>query len=114
LEFSTRKMAFEGKELNIALMEMENAVLLLLWEGMRPLLGTLTATLPGRISSQLLGDRDTLLGQILGEQLASYSQRMALVSVNLKTVRGEAVGSKVLEIVKELIKERAKSRAPSH
>jgi len=113
LEFSTRKMTFEGKEFNVALMEMENAVLLLLWEGIRPFLGTLTVTLPGRISSQLLGDRDTLLGQILGEQLASYFQKMALVSVNLRTIRGETVGGRALELIKEIINERGKSRARS-
>jgi hypothetical protein len=109
LEFSTRKMTFEGKELNVTLTEMENAVLLLLWEGMRPLLGTLTVTLPGRISSRLLGDRDSLFGQVVGEQLASYFQKMSLVSVNFKTVKTEAVGSKILELIKEIISERAKS-----
>ena len=106
-------MTFEGKEFNVALMEMENAVLLLFWEGIRPLLGTLTVTLPGRISSQLLGDRDALFGQILGEQLASYFQRMALVSVNLRTIRGETVGGRALELIKEIINERGKSRTQS-
>jgi hypothetical protein len=110
LEFFTCKTSFEGKELNGALTEMENSVLFLLWEGMRPLLGTLTVTLPNRISSRLLGDRDALFGQILGEQLASYFQKMALVSVNLRTVKTDAAGSKILELVKEIIGERAKNR----
>jgi len=113
LEFSTRRVSLEGKEINVALMEMENAVLLFVWEGIRPLLGTLTVTLPGRISSQLLGDRNTLFGQVLGEQLASYFQKMALVSVNLKILRGETIGSKVLEFIKEIVSERAKNRASS-
>ena len=113
LEFSTGRTVFEGKEFNVALMELENAVLLLLWEGVRPLLGTLTATLPGRISSQLLGDRDALLGQVLGEHLASLFQRIALVSVHIKTVRGEAVGRKVLELTKKIVEERDKSRIKS-
>lgn len=113
LEFSTRRLSYEGKEISVALMEMENAVLLFVWEGIRPLLGTLTVTLPSRISSQLLGDRDALFGQVVGEQLASYFQKMALISVNLKISRGETVGSKILELIKEIISERAKSRASS-
>ena len=108
LEFSTSRMVFEGKELNVALMEMENAVFLILWEGVKPYLGTLTVSLPGRVSSQLLGDRDTLLGQVLGEQLAAFFRRMALVSVHLKTVRGETVGRRILELTKEMIGTRDK------
>jgi len=113
LEFSTQRMSLEGKEINVAFMEMENAVLLFVWEGVRPLLGTLTVTLPGRLSSQLLGDRNTLFGQVLGEQLASYFQKMALVSVNIRILRGETIGRKVLEFIREIINERAKNRASS-
>lgn len=103
LEFSTRRTVFEGKELNIALTEMENAVFLLLWEGVKPALGTLTVTLPNHVSSQLLGDRDALLGQVLGEQLAVSFRKMALTSVHLKTVRGEVVGRKLIELTREMI-----------
>lgn len=110
LEFSTSRMVFEGKELNVALIEMENAVFLILWEGARPFLGTLTVSLPGRVSSQLLGDRDTLLGQVLGEQLAAFFRRIALVSVHLKTIRGEAVGRRILELTKEMIGARDEGR----
>lgn len=113
LEFSTSRIVFEGKGINVGLMEMENAVFLILWEGVRPSLGTLTVSLPGRISSQLLGDRDTLLGQVLGEQLVAFFRRMALVSVHLKTVRGEAVGRRLLELIKEMIGTRDKDRTPA-
>lgn len=113
LEFSTSSTIFEGKEFNVALTEMENAVFLILWEGERPFLGTLTVSLPGRVSSRLLGERDTLLGQVLGEQLAAFFQRMALVSVHLKTVRGEEVGRRILELTKEMIGARDKDRTPA-
>ena len=103
LDFSTRKMLFEGKELNLAIMEMENAVFLFLWEGVKPYLGTLTVALPSRVSSQLLGDRNVVLGQVLGEQLAAFFKRMVLISVHLKTVKGEAVGRKVLELTREML-----------
>ena len=112
LEFSTGRTVFEGRELNIALTEMGNAVLLLLWEGSRPLLGSLTVTLPGRISSRLLGERDALLGQVIGEQLASFFQKMALVSIHLKTLRGERVGRKILELTRELIRTRGERPTP--
>jgi hypothetical protein len=106
LEFSTTRALVDGKELNMGFLSLDNAVLYFLWEGVKPVLGTLTVSLPGRVSSTLLGDKDSMLGSILGDQLSSFFQKMTLVSTNLKTLRGQSVGKRVLEITRETFMKR--------
>jgi len=102
LNFSTGEATFEGKRLYGALAELGNAIIALFWEGEEPRLGTLTVTLPNRVSSPLLGDRDRLLGQLLGEQLATNYGRMALVSTNLSISTGSAAGRILLDLARRL------------
>ena len=102
LKFSTGEAEFEGKRLNGAVAELGNAVIALFWEGEEPRLGTLTVTLPNRVSSPLLGDRDRLLGQLLGEQLAAICGKMALVSTNLSVSTGSAAGRTLLDLARRL------------
>jgi hypothetical protein len=102
LNFSTGEAEFEGKRLHGAMTELGNAVIALFWEGEEPRLGTLTVTLPNRVSSPLLGDRDRLIGQLLGEQLAATYGKMAIVSTNLSLSTGNAAGKTLLDLAMRL------------
>ncbi|KON31095.1 hypothetical protein AC482_01920 [miscellaneous Crenarchaeota group-15 archaeon DG-45] len=102
LNFSTGSAEFEGRRLHGALAELGNAVIALFWEGEEPRLGTLTVTLPDRVSYPLLGERDRLIGQLLGEHLAAVHGRMALVSTNLSLSTGSAAGKTLLELAGRL------------
>lgn len=102
LNFSTGEADFEGKRLQGAMTELGNAVIALFWEGEEPRLGTLTVTLPNRVSSPLLGDRDSLIGQLLGEQLAVTYGKMAIVSTNLSLSTGSSAGKTLLELASRL------------
>lgn len=106
LNFSTGEAAFDGKRLHGAVAELGNAVIALFWEGEEPRLGTLTVTLPNRVSSPLLGERDCILGQLLGEQLAAIYGKMALVSTNLSASTGSAAGMTLLDLARKLTRER--------
>jgi len=102
LNFSTGDASFEGKQLHGALAELGNAVIALFWEGDEPRLGTLTVTLPTKVSSPLLGDRDRLLGQLLGEHLAAIYGKIALVSTNLSILTGSEAGRVLIELARRL------------
>jgi len=102
LNFSTDDINFQGKQLHGALAELENAVIALFWEGDGPRLGTLTVTLPNKVSSPLLGERDRLLGQLLGEQLAVICGKMALVSTNLSVSTGSEAGRVLIDLARRL------------
>ena len=62
---------------------LENAVIVFFWVGEKPKLGSLTATLPDKSGSQLLGDRDEVVSRVIGDKVASKYDRVALVSTNL-------------------------------
>ena len=102
LNFSTEDASFQGKRLHGALAELENAVIALFWEGEEPRLGTLTVTLPTKVSSPLLGDRDRLIGQLLGEHLAAIYGKIALVSTNLSVSTGSEAGSTLIDLARRL------------
>ncbi|MFQ6054074.1 MAG: hypothetical protein ACE5OO_07610, partial [Candidatus Bathyarchaeia archaeon] len=102
LNFSTAEAEFEGRRLHGALAELGNAVIALFWEGEEPRLGTLTATLPNRVSSPLLGERDRLIGQLIGEHLAAIYGKMALVSTNMSASTGVEAGRALLDLARRL------------
>ncbi len=102
LNFTTGEATFDGKRLHGAVAVLGNAVISLFWEGEEPRLGTLTVTLPNRVSSPLLGERDRLIGQLLGEQLAAAYGRMALVSTNLSVSTGTTAGRTLLDLARRL------------
>lgn len=106
LNFSTEDASFQGKLLHGALAELENAVIALFWEGKEPRLGTLTVTLPTKVSSPLLGDRNRLIGQLLGEQLAAIYGKIALVSTNLSVSTGSEAGSILIDLARRLTRRR--------
>lgn len=104
MEFSTAETFFEGRRLKAALLELGNAVIALFWLGEQPKLGTLTISLPGGVSSTLLGDRDQLLGQMIGERLAHLYGKMTLISINLPPGLGFSAGRTLLELAGELVR----------
>jgi hypothetical protein len=104
LQFSTGSIDQEGVEVHGAVAELENAVIALIWAGDKPRLGSMTATLPNRASSQLLGDRDEVLSRMVGERLASRYGKLVLVSSNLPA--GFQVGRPLLELIDKLAGER--------
>lgn len=83
LNFNTGSAQYENIELHGALANLDNAVLVLFWSGEKPVLGTLTVTLPDKNSSRLLGERDSQIALVIGSQVALKTGKMALVSVNL-------------------------------
>jgi hypothetical protein len=109
LGFSTAETPFDDKRLKGAVAELGNAIIAIFWEGDEPRLGTLTVTLPNRVSSLLLGDRNLILGQLVGEQLAAVCGKMALVSTNLP-LSAEGAAKPLLDLAKKLASAREKSR----
>jgi len=102
LAFLVESMEMEDKIIHCAVLELENAVMALLWEGEEPKLGSTTVTLPGMASSQLLGDRDQLIGRIIGTHMAARYGKMSLVSTHFSQGYGEVMGKKLLELVRRV------------
>ena len=96
-------------ELSAIRLVLENAEILLLSEG-EDRLGTLSVSLPKRheysaqpLASVLLGGQNLILSRILAEKSAEGSQKIALVSVFLKTPEREA-NKTVLKIADKIMK----------
>ena len=104
LEFINGSVDQDGLEIHGAFAELENAVIALFWTGEKPRLGSMTATLPNRASSQLLGDRDEILSRMVGDRLASRYGKLVLVSSNLPI--GFQAGKPLLGLIDELVGER--------
>ena len=102
LTFLTSSVEHEGKMLHCGVLELENAVFTLVWEGEQAKLGSTTVTLPGMASTQLLGDRDLLLGRVVGTHLATKFNKMALVSTHLPQGYSESIGKKLLDLIKRI------------
>lgn len=102
LNFLTEDATLGDKRLHYAVVELANAVVALFWEGDEPRLGTLTATLPHTVSSTLLGERNILLGQLLGEHLSSIYGKLVLVSTNFSMSTGMDVGRDLIAMVRKL------------
>lgn len=107
LAFRVENMEVEGKTLCCGVLELENAVLALFWEGKEPKLGSTTVTLPGMASTQLLGDRDQLIGRVLGTHLAAKYGKMALVSTHISKGYGEEMGKTLLELARRFTEEKS-------
>ncbi len=107
LAFRVENMEVEGKTLHCGVLELENAVVALFWEGEEPKLGSTTVTLPGMASTQLLGDRDQLIGRVLGTHLAAKYGKMALVSTHISKGYGEEMGKTLLELARRFTEEKS-------
>lgn len=100
LKFSEKTAAIDEQVLHGSYSELENAVVAFFWVGDKPKMGSLSATLPDKSSSQLLGDRNEMLSRMIGERVASQFDKIALVSTNLPR---DFDGKPVLELLNELL-----------
>jgi len=103
LNFTTGSVQYENVELYGALTPLDNAVLALFWSGEKPVLGTLTVTLPDKTSSPLIGERDSQVALVLGSQIAVKTGKMALVSVNMQGDTGFGAGRLLMSLVRDLL-----------
>jgi hypothetical protein len=107
LAFRVESIEVEEKTLRCGVLELDNAVLALFWEGEKPKLGSTTVTLPGMASTQLLGDRDQLIGRVLGTHLAAKYGKMVLVSTHISKGYGEEIGNTLLELARRFTEEKS-------
>ena len=84
--------------------ETRNGSLTLFSEG-EELFGTLAVAIPQAermvgppLSSILLGERNVLLARLLAERLAAKTRKIALVSVNIKTVEEREAGQILMKL----------------
>lgn len=91
-------------------LEMKNACLVFFSEKEEQL-GTLATAIPQRrkitghpISSILLGDRNIMVARLLAEHLARMMNKIALVSVFIKTVHEREAGPILLGLLEKVIK----------
>lgn len=85
-------------------METRNGSVILLSEGEEQI-GTLAVAIPQShemvgppLSSILLGDKNMLLARILAERLANKTRKIALVSVNIKTLEEREAGQILMKL----------------
>ncbi|MCW4012886.1 MAG: hypothetical protein NWF07_07830 [Candidatus Bathyarchaeota archaeon] len=102
LIFQTKSVTVDEQTLYGSMGMLENAIIVFFWVGEKPKLGSLTATLPDKSGSQLLGDRDEVVSRVIGDKVASKYDRIALVSTNLPL--GFEV-REVLRLLNELMSE---------
>ncbi len=107
LAFRVGETELDGKTLHCGIMELENAVVALFWEGDEPKLGSTTATVPGTASTQLLGDRDTLLGRMLGTHISAKTGKLSLVSTNVSQGHSDALGKTLLDLARRVMEEKS-------
>jgi hypothetical protein len=75
------------------------------------LFGTLAVAIPQAkemigppLSSILLGDRNTILARLLAERLAAKTRKIALVSVNIKTVEEKEAGQILMKLTDKVLR----------
>ncbi len=100
IKFTEKTVIVEENELHGSYCELDNAVLAFFWVGSKPKMGSLSASLPDKSSSQLLGDRHEMVSRMIGERLSSQFEKIALVSTNLPIGFD---GRMVLELLGELL-----------
>ena len=89
--------------------ETKNGSLTLFSEG-EELFGTLAVALPQAgemigppLSSILLGERNILLARLLAERLAAKTRKIALVSVNIRTVEDREAGQILMKLMAKML-----------
>lgn len=102
LTFSTLSVEFEERRITLSIAELGNAILAIFWEGEEPKWGSTTLTLPDSVSTQILGDRDTMLGRVIGMYLAKRFGKMVLVSTQLSQGYGSDLGKTLLKLTQQL------------
>ena len=103
LIFSTENAIFENKQYSVGLMELNNAIIVLFWEGEEPKLGSTSIALPKLTSTQVIGERDQLLGQMIGTQIASKYNKITMVSTYLQISKSEGRDKVLIELLNHLL-----------
>lgn len=83
VKFHSDSFEIDNQKVYAAVSELKNAVLVLCWIGDEAKLGSVTVSLPNKTSSQLIGNRNEILGRMIGERLALKSGKLTMVSTNL-------------------------------
>lgn len=106
----------EGTLFSATIIELKNALMALLSEGEESL-GTLAVSVPPQrleisrqpISSTLLGERHITIARIIAERLAALTNKIALVSVFLRTSSEAKAGQTFMKLLEEALKKRSGS-----
>lgn len=103
----------EGARLSATVIELGNSYIVLLSEGDVENLGTLSVSIPVRaeasrqpLSSILLGERSTILARLIAERIAALTNKIALVSVFIKTLNEQKAGQVFIRLLEKVFKER--------
>lgn len=103
----------EGTKFHATLVELGNSYIILLSEGEAENLGTLSVSLPTKVgtsrvplSSVLLGDRSTILARLIAERVAATTNRIALVSVFIKTFSEHKAGQIFMKLLEKVFRGR--------
>jgi hypothetical protein len=103
LIFSIENTVFDNKQYSVGIAELSNAIIVLFWEGEEPKLGSTSISLPKLASTQVIGERDQLLGQMIGTQIASKYNKITLVSTYLQISKGERRDRVLIELLNRLL-----------
>ena len=103
LIFSIENTVYENKQYSVGIAELSNAIIVLFWEGEEPKLGSTSIALPKLASTQVIGERDQLLGQMIGTQVASKYNKITLVSTYLQISKGEGRDRVLIELLNRLL-----------
>lgn len=103
LFFSIESIVSENRKYSVGLAELDNAIIVLFWEGDEPKLGSTSIALPKLASTQVIGERDQLLGQMIGTQIANKYNKIALVSTHLQISKSEGRDRILMELLSRLL-----------
>lgn len=102
-----------GVKLSVTVIELGNSYIILLSEGEPENLGTLSVSLPTRmgvsrppLSSVLLGERNAILARLVAERVAALTNKIALVSVFLKTLSEQRAGQTFIKVLEKIFREK--------
>jgi hypothetical protein len=93
LQIREESMTYEGKKIALGILELENAVLVFLYQDSMKL-GTLAVALPREdnvTSSVLLGGKYLVSSRTISERVAVSYKKMALASISTELHEGEAI-----------------------
>lgn len=100
----------EGIKLSATVIALGNSYIVLLSEGETENLGTLSVSMPMRpgisrlpLSSVLLGEKSTILSRIIAERVATATNKIALVSVFVKSLDEQRAGRVFMRLLEKIL-----------
>lgn len=102
----------DGVKLSVTLMVLGNSYIVLLSEGETENLGTLSISVPTGpglsrlpLSSVLFGERGSILSRLIAERIAATTNKIALVSVFVKSMNEHKAGRAFMRLLEKILKE---------